>query len=184
MGDETADLRIQGFNLDDPAKARQIADELRESRISVAKTGFYLAQATVAVLLSSWLVINWATYMVFCVALGVWHAAMLVHLYALYKNCENRHTTVEDTVYMISSVSLSWAAFLAGSIFRKCQLVERTREVLVRIFGPVQEEAMKAARWMMIVSALMWVLGMVWEIGQILAMQPVDAPFHAPSWVT
>ena len=58
------------------------------------------------------------------------------------------------------------------------------KNVLERIFGPTQEVAMKAAKWMMIVSAIMWLLAMVWETGQILAIQSLNAVFQAPSWVT
>lgn len=73
-----------------------------------------------------------------CLTLGAWCAAMFVQLYALYKNCENRHTTVEDTIYNISFVMIAWASFLVGSFMRDCKLAQKIMTVLECLLGPTQ----------------------------------------------
>ena len=180
----SSDYQVQGLNFDDPVAAQQIASEVEQPAIDTDKSAWYLTVATAAVTAASWLVLNWATFMIFCVALGIWHAAMFAHLYALYLNCANHHLTVEHTLLKVWGIMIPWVLFLAGSFIRVSTLVGAVKNVLERIFGPTQEVAMKAAKWMMIVSAIMWLLAMVWETGQILAIQSLNAVFQAPSWVT
>ena len=177
-------FQIQGFDFDDPVKAQQIADEAEQPEINTAKAGFYLALATAAVNVASWLVLNWQTFILFCFALGFWHAAMYVELYALYENCANSHTSVENTLYKVVGLMFAWASSLLGTMMRKYTLVDRVKRALESVFGKMEETAMKAAKWMMIVSAIMWLLVMVWQVWQIISMQPLNAAFQVPSWVT
>ncbi len=180
----TSDWQIQGLDFDDPVRAQQIADESEQLEVNTAKSGLILNLATAALTAASWLVMNWVTFIVFCVALGTWHAAMFAHLYALYLNCENQHCTVENTLFKIWGIMTTWIMFLIGAVIRTTATSQKVLTVLERIFGKPQGAAMKAAKWMMILSAFMWLIAMVWETGQILAMQPMNAAFQAPSWVT
>jgi hypothetical protein len=180
----TSNFGIQGINFDDPVAAQRVAQQVEQAEIGTFETESHLTLATVALIVSSWLVINWATYLVFMVCLGIWSACLLKHLWALYHNYANGYTTVGDTLMGIGILIVVWLAKLLGFLIIQGQLIDRVTGILTKIFGKVNAVAMQAAKWTMVLAAVLWILVMVYEFGVIASTQPMNAIFVAPSWVT
>jgi hypothetical protein len=180
----TSNFGIQGINFDDPVIAQRVAQQVEQAQISTFETGTHLTLATVALIVSSWLVINWATYIIFMVCLGVWSACLFKHLWALYHNYANGYTTGGDTLMGIGVLIIVWLAKLFGFLIIQGHLVDKVTGILTKIFGKVNAVAMQAAKWTMILAFILWILVMVYELGVIASAQPMDAIFVAPSWVT
>jgi hypothetical protein len=180
----TSNFGIQGINFDDPVVAQRVAQQVEQAQIDTSESGSHLTLATLAVIVSSWLVINWASYLVFMVCLGVWSACMFKHLWALYHNYANGYTTVGDTLMGIGLIMAVWLVKLLGFLIIHGELAERVKGILTSIFGKVNAVAMQAAKWTLRIAAVLWLLVMVYEIGAIASTQPMNAIFVAPSWVT
>jgi hypothetical protein len=54
--------------------------------------------------------------------------------------------------------------------------------ILEEIFGESNVNAMKFAKWTMIISGLLCLAGLAYLFGQISLTQPMDAVFEAPYW--
>lgn len=180
----SSNFAIDGIDLDDSETAQRVAQQVQQISVSTAKTGLALAVATFFVVVSSWLAINWGTCAIFLVNLLTWNCAMAAHLWAIYHNAANGVTTVEDAVCMVGSVFMTWITKMVGFAVGRYLLFDRIAGVLENIFGEMNQMAMKAVKWIMIVCGLCWIGIMVYEIGMILATQPVGGVFVAPSWAT
>jgi hypothetical protein len=176
-----ADFSITGIDFDDEENADHIASEAMPVLQDTGDTGFALSFATALVTVSSWLVINWALYGCFLIAIALWNICMALHLWAVWCNLANGYTTVGDALQILAGVVLTWVVKLANIWIRESVLTERVMSALESIFGKMNPLAMAATKWTLIICGLLWIAILARMISDILYIHILSDIFPHPS---
>ena len=180
----SSDVAVSGVDFNDHSDVERISQIVKNASISNADTGLALSFWTGAVAVSSFLVINWATYIgIFLVVLLTWYTWLVTHVLELLRSLAQASITVSDALSALSSVVWNWVWKMIGFFIASNSLNDSIKNALTKVFGAVNASAMKAARWTMIISGLICLAGFVYLWGLISYSQPMNGIFVTPDWV-